>query len=162
MAISICLSKQNIIRDLDRRQDKEHQLVREIEGGNVEAERMGKKLRVITVTANYSEKSDLLKDIPKKYRKSIIWINWQKIAFFLYQQIETNLSLSNENRLFANDLYELLVRKKLRNYEGTSALILSFKAIGTDVGEVFFGARSSNYRSKFIGFYKYPTNCSFS
>ena len=133
-------------------QNREHQLVREIEGGIDESKRLGKKFRIIVVTANYFESSELLKDVPNQYRKSIVWINWQKIAFFLYQQIETNPSLSSENRLFANDLYELLVRKKLRNYEGSSALMMSFKALNANTGDIFFGARSSNYRGKFIGF----------
>ena len=133
-------------------ESKEHQLVREIEGGIIESEKLGKKFRIIIVTAYYSEKSDLLVDIPEKHRRNVIWTNWQKIAFFLYQQIENNTSLSNETRLFANDLYELLVRKKLRNYEGYSALMVTFKALNINAGDIFFGARSSNYRGKFMGF----------
>ncbi|MFZ5855224.1 MAG: hypothetical protein ACOYZ6_00185 [Chloroflexota bacterium] len=133
-------------------QSKGHQLIREIEGGIIESEKLGKKFKIIIVTAYYSEKSDLLVNIPEKHRRNIIWTNWQKIAFFLYQQIENNPSFSSENRLFANDLYELLVRKKLRNYEGSSALMVSFKALSINTGDVFFGARSSNYRGKFMGF----------
>ena len=133
-------------------QSKEHQLIREIEGGIIESEELEKEFRMIIVTAHYSQKSDLLADIPEKHRGKIIWTNWQNIAFFLYQQIENNPNLSKENRLFANDLYELLVRKKLRNYEGSSALMVSFKALSINTGDIFFGARSSNYRGKFMGF----------
>lgn len=133
-------------------QDKKHQVVREIEGGKYEAQNLEKDFKIIAVTAHYSDKPEIKKDIPKEYLDDLIWINWQSIALMVYQQVEKNPSLPAETRLFANDLYELLVRKKLRNYEGVKVLSILPKKLRPKIKNIFFEASTASYRGAFLGF----------
>lgn len=132
--------------------DKKHQIVREIEGGKYAAQNLKKEFKIIAVTAHYSERSEIRKDVPTDYLDDLILTNWQTIAFMIYQQVEGNKSITPENKLFANDLYELLVRKKLRNFEGTKVLSTIPKALSEKVDTVFFEAKTASYRGSFFGF----------
>lgn len=133
-------------------QDKKHQVVREIIGGKTEAKNLGKSFKIVAVTAHYSDKLEFRQAIPKENLKDLIWINWQSIALMVYQLVEKNPSLPAETRLFANDLYELLVRKKLRNFEGLKVLSILPKALQPKIGNIYFEAKTASYRGAFLGF----------
>jgi hypothetical protein len=129
----------------------EHQIVREVKGGKKQADNEGKIFKIVALTAHYSEKPEILKEIPDEYRKEVIWLNWQRISVLLYQCLE-NPSISLESRLFAEDLYALMVRKKLRNYAGTRLLPHFPFPLDWPPTKIFFDAVSSNYRGDFMGF----------
>jgi hypothetical protein len=132
--------------------EKEHQIVREIIGGRYEAKNLGKEFKIVAVTAYYSDKPELKRGVPEKYLKGMLWINWQSIALLVYQQVENNPKLPIGTRLFAKDLYDLLVRKKLRNFEGVKVFSILPKALHSMGDRIFFDARSASYRGAFLGF----------
>lgn len=129
---------------------KKHQLVREIEGGAMEAESIGKEFRIIAVTADYSRPNSLA-EVPLEYRDQLIWINWQRTALLIYDILEHTTEIPSEMRLFATDLYNLLVKKNLRNFEGTSVLSKT-RALRDHGDTIFFEAKTATYRGDFIGF----------
>ena len=128
-----------------------HQLVREIEGGKSEASNLDKKFKIIAVTAHYYFHNDIVKDVPLEYRGDLLWINWQKIGYLIYQTLETYPSISKETSLFGEDLYLLLVKKNLRNFEGVDA-INDLNNIKLYDGELFFEAKTASFRGDFFGF----------
>lgn len=132
--------------------DRKHQIAREIEGGQYEAQNLGKNFKIIALTAHYSDKPEIKRGIPVEYCDNLLWINWQRIALMIYQQVEKNPDLPTETRLFANDLYELLVRKRLRNYEGTKVLSSFSKTLRQKTDRIFFEAKTASYRGAFLGF----------
>jgi hypothetical protein len=132
--------------------NRKHQIAREVEGGSYEAQNLGKDFKIIAVTAHYSEKPEIKRGIPAKYRDDLLWINWQSIALLINQQVEKHPGLPIETRLFANDLYELLVRKRLRNYEGVKVLSALPKALRLRTDKIFFEAKTASYRGAFLGF----------
>ncbi len=133
-------------------QEKHHQIVREVIGGRYEAKNLEKEFKIVAVTAYYSDKPEIKRGVPKKYLKGMLWVNWQSIALLVYQQVEKNPHLPIGTRLFANDLYELLVRKKLRNFEGVKVFSILPKALHPRDDRIFFDARSASYRGAFLGF----------
>lgn len=131
-----------------------HQLVREIEGGKLEARSIGKKFKILAVTADYHHiNADKYKNIPGTVLKELIWINWQKIAFLIYDIIESDCSLTLETRVFANDLYALFQKKNLRSYGGINILSKVRKFVQFPEN-IFFEASTARYRGDFIGFQK--------
>lgn len=128
-----------------------HQIIREIKGGKNEADAQGKIFKIVALTAHYSEKPEILRKIPEEYRADVIWTNWQTIAAMIYQCL-ANASLTMETRLFATDLYDLLVRKNLRSYEGIKLLPLFPELLDSNRKWIFLEARSARYRDDFIGF----------
>jgi hypothetical protein len=128
-----------------------HQLVREILGGMYEARSLDKEFKIIAVTAHYYKPSDITKDIPTEFHSCFQWINWQSIAFFINQTLESNPRMPAEIWLLANDLYRLLVKKNLRNFEGIKALDV-VKKLKELPDLVFFEASTATYRGDFIGF----------
>ena len=138
-------------------QQQKHQLVREIEGGNYEAQNLGKRFYIIAITADYFLKPEISQAIPKEYQSQFRWINWQWIAFMLQQIIEKDLHLSLETQLFAKDLFQLLLKKHLRNYEGIKTFS-GLKKFTPQTGNVFFEASTANYRGDFIGFLNMSDN----
>ena len=129
---------------------QEHQLVREIEAGKYEAQNLGKIFRIIAVTADY-RKPDIGQAIPPDAIPQFIWINWQQVAFFLYQTLGEGADISLEAKLFTEDLYDLLVKKNLRKFEGTRAFN-GFHKFHEPPRSIFFSAITSSYRGDFIGF----------
>lgn len=132
-------------------QNRKHQLIREIEGGSAAAVLMGKVFKLITVTAQYCYDPLDFAGIPAHYRRDMIWINWQKIALFMDLILNEQPSISDETRLFAEDLYRLLLKKGLRNYEGPSVLAQA-AGLTKPQGSIFFQAGTARYRGDFIGF----------
>ena len=132
-------------------EDVKHQLMREIEGGVLEAHNLGKEFRIIAVTAHYYFKPSLFKDVPEIYLDKLIWINWQKIAFLIKQLLELNEQLAPEVVDFAADLYALLIKKRLRSFEGIHTFQGSHRKIRW-ADKVFFQAETAQYRGDFLGF----------
>jgi hypothetical protein len=128
-----------------------HQLVREIEGGELEAKTMAKKFRLFALTADYYEPPYIRKTIPQEYVHVYRWVNWQSIAFLIYRILEKNTLHNPELILFANDLYQLFLKKNLRGYEGIRFLSEITRFSGY-TGTLFFDASTADYRGDFIGF----------
>lgn len=129
---------------------KKHQLVREFEGGALEALSLDKEFRIIAITADYSRPINL-DIVPSQYLGWLVWTNWQGIAVLIYQILEKETHLTEETRSFASDLYQLLVKKRLRNFEGTRVLGQTKRLVQAN-RTVFFEAKTSTYRGDFIGF----------
>ena len=128
-----------------------HQLIREIEGGIPEAENLGKEFHILPITAHYSFEPPILKKIEKDYGKILVWTNWQRVTFLLKQLLETNAQLSPEMTGFAADLYALLVKKRLRSFEGISTF-QNMSELITSRNSIFFQAETARYRGDFLGF----------
>ncbi len=135
-----------------RTEKVEAQLIREIEGGMLEAKNLGKEFRIIAITADYYEKKEKFNDIPPKYRKYLKWTNWQGVASFLCCILENN-NISKRQRNFTEDLYNLLIRKNLRDFRGYD-YVYNFKSLKRYYPLVFFKAETANFRGKFLGFAK--------
>jgi hypothetical protein len=130
---------------------KKHQLEREIEGGTLEAENLNKIFKILLVTADYFFKPEFNQDIPPYLYKKLNWINWQKIAFLIFGILDQNPEINPETRLFAEDLYNLLLKKNLRNFEGMRVLDKVGKLSKVNKS-IFFQANTASYRGDFLGF----------
>jgi hypothetical protein len=130
---------------------RKHQLVREVDGGVLEAKSLGKIFKIIVVTADYYFKPDIFKDFPDGYRDDLVWIDWQEITFLISNVLESQPDISEETRLFAEDLYRLFLKKNLRRYEGRQALEVSLK-VKRPGDMLFFRAETATFRGDFIGF----------
>lgn len=127
------------------------QLLREINGGRREARNYGKQFHLVVVTADSYKKEDKLKDIPKGLKHYCIWTNWQRVSWFLYSLLESDLYIRKEDRDFATDLYDLLDMKNLRGFQGFEEITGEPVYSKTDAS-VFFDARTAKFRGDFIGF----------
>ena len=124
------------------------QIKKEIEGGKLEAKNLDKIFYYIAITQDYFFKpikfkqvTDMIED--KYFRR----INWQKLCNI----IECNIKSKEEpDYLMASDLYQLLLKKNLRQYQGFKKLDMVKNIINVD--RIFFDAKSTKYRGKFIGF----------
>ena len=126
-----------------------HQLEREAKGGLPEANSLGREFKILAITADYHRPPGIFDSIPTYLKNDTKWINWQSIAFLIYKILKIATNLPSETKLFASDLYDLFIKKNLRNFEGMNALPdihLSKYA------ELFFRASSAQYRGDFIGF----------
>jgi hypothetical protein len=132
-------------------QFKQHQLVREIEGGVYEAKNLGKIFKILIITPDYSSKTESIQEIMLQHRQKLKWINWQKITYLIYSILENDPKITPETRFFAEDLYKLLLKKNLRNFEGVKALNQVRKIPKMPV-PIFFLANTASYRGDFIGF----------
>jgi len=128
-----------------------HQLIREIDGGLSEAKNLNKEFHIVAITAHYYYDPSIFSDVPEQYTKKLIWVNWQEISFLLKQVLEVNKQLSPEIFDFATDLYALLVKKRLRSFEGISTY-QSFHGSLVSMDNVFFQAETAQYRGDFLGF----------
>lgn len=128
-----------------------HQLVREIEGGLAEAKSLDMDFKILTVTADYFRTPEIFDGIPEDFEKDVKWINWQGIAYLLYKILEKNPRISPETKLFAEDLYTLFLKKNLRSFEGIR-MLSDFRTISFFPGDIFFNAKTAQYRGDFIGF----------
>jgi len=125
----------------------EAQIDREVKMGKMAAQNINKDFVFIAITAEYYKDRD-------KYFKyenngsQFIWTNWQSVAAFLYEKLfEENIQNS---RGFADDLYLLLVKKRLRAYRGISNIKVRKK---TGVFKaVFYNVKSSKYKGEFTGY----------
>jgi hypothetical protein len=131
--------------------DRKHQLIREVKGGANQAKTLGKTFIIVTVTSDHYQRPEDFKEYPVEFQDNLRWINWQKIAFLIYQIIQNHPEIPNETLLFAQDLYDLFLKKDLRNFEGVKV----FKAIPpiSSAGEIlFFQSKTTHFIGRFDGF----------
>ncbi len=109
------------------------QILREIQGGLREAEQLGKKFLLVAITADYYFKPEILSDVPAAYRRYVTWMKWHDITAILLKLIELgNNDLPDLQ--FANDLYDLLRAKGLRDYQSFERLAdLDIQEVGERV-----------------------------
>ena len=120
------------------------QLSREMEKGSQAAKNFGKQFFIVAVTADYNEPKEKFDEIKKLVKFK--WINWQFITLFLEKRLKENI----KNKEFSEDLYKLLIKRNLRNFNG----FLDFK-IEKKIREsefVFFEYKQAKHRGVFIGF----------
>jgi len=129
----------------------EAQLLREIKGGKSEAKNRGKDLELIVITADHYYKGNKFKVIPSDFRPHFKWTNWQSVSSFLYNILESSKNIKKQERDFASDLYSLLDKKNLRDFQGTGSLCNTSALLKSYVS-VFFEARTAKFRGAFIGF----------
>jgi len=98
------------------------QLIREVEGGEIDAKNYGKEFVLIAITADHYFKKEKFETIPERYKSNFIWTNWQLVSSFLNYVLEANQSLKKQEREFATDLYSLLDKKNLRDFQSYNAL----------------------------------------
>jgi len=127
---------------------KKSQIEREIEGGLNEARYLQKQFHFIALTAHYHCPKEVFAPLPPDVKQHIRWINWQAIAALLLKLLEAPKGPLGD-RQFAQDLYDLLDKKKLRGF-------LSFDRIGcqieTSPETIFFSAKTASFRGAFLGF----------
>lgn len=127
------------------------QLLREIEGGKLEAKNYGKDLKLIAITADHYYKENKFKIIPSDFIPYFKWTNWQSVSSFLYNILESTRDIKKQERDFALDLYNLLDKKNLRDFQGLNSLY-NISAFLKSYDFVFFEARTAKFRGDFIGF----------
>lgn len=125
------------------------QLDRELSGGRDEAKSYGKSFKLIALTRDHVYK-------PAKFAcistDCLCWVNWQTVTSFIDDRLRDG-DLDPGVKLFAEDLYRLLDRRRLRSFRGYGHLekTADIQNIGASV---FFSAQSAGYRGAFIGFDK--------
>ncbi len=127
------------------------QLLREIEGGRLEAKNYGKDFKLIAITADHYYKEDKFEIIPSDFKPHFKWTNWQSVSSFLYNIVESGRDINKQERDFASDLYNLLDKKNLRDFQSLDNLY-NMTAFLKSYASVFFEARTAKFRGDFIGF----------
>jgi hypothetical protein len=127
------------------------QLIREIEGGRLEAKNYGKDFVLIAITADSYRKDYKFEVIPKVFRPHFVWTNWQKVSWLLTNILESDKKITNQERDFALDLYNLLDKKNLREFQSFNVLSLMNQYLKPHA-YVFFEAKTAKFRGDFIGF----------
>lgn len=133
----------------EKTEKRDSQLIREITMGMQEAQSIGKQFRLIAITADYNFDKKIFEELKDDYIKYLNWINWQRIALIIANLIEIH-GEELPNYLFTKDLYELLQKKKLRNFIGFHNLKFENKADEY----LFYKSETSKFRGGFIGFTK--------
>jgi len=124
------------------------QLVREVEMGSAKAEQLKKHFFIIAITSDYFCKEDKFKEIPSIFEKNFKWTNWQNVTEILMNMLNNNFVLNSSEMLFTSDLYNLLIKKKLRRYQ---VIKLTSQRLKPVMG-IFYDVFKAKYRDKFIGF----------
>lgn len=132
-------------------QKTEAQLLREIKGGQLEANNYGKLFKLIAITADHYYKKDKFKVIPSNFSSSFQWTNWQSVSSFLCNILENNQEIENQEREFAFDLYGLLDKKNLRDFQSFDTLY-NVKLHSKIYTFIFLKAKEVKFRGNFIGF----------
>jgi len=131
--------------------NRKAQLLREIEGGILEARNNSKDFRIIAITSDHYYKENKFGIIPSDFFNYFKWTNWQAITLFLNDILESRRNLTVQERAFAADLYNLLDKKNLRDFGGFH----NFYDLGPPLKTrecVFFEAKTATFRGAFIGF----------
>jgi len=135
----------------DGNQKNKAQLVREIEGGILEARNNNENFFLVAITADYCHKPHKFSSIPSGYLSFLKWTNWHKVATLLQQILEGDSLLTDREREFAWDLYSLLCKKNLREFRGVGIFdTLRYEPRRLD--HIFFDAKTASFRGAFIGF----------
>ena len=127
------------------------QLIREIEGGKLDAKNYSKDFILIAITADSYRKDYKFEVIPKGFRPHFVWTNWQKVSWLLTNILESDKKITNQERDFALDLYHLLDKKNLRKFQSFNVLSLMNQYLKPHA-YVFFEAKTAKFRGDFIGF----------
>jgi len=125
----------------------ESQIEREIKMGKMSAENLNKKFIYIAITAEYYKD----KNKYQKYEKRdflFVWTNWQFISSFIDKKIE-NEDLKRDKD-FAMDLFSLLVKKRLKSFEGITNIEINKKIELFD--NIFYNVNTSRFKGEFSGF----------
>ena len=132
---------------LPKSKSADSQIERELRMGRMVAKNLGKDFVYVALTAEYNE----LKNKFKKYEsKDYIfkWTNWQLIASFLYSKLVEDKV--NQDKKFAVDLYSLLVKKKLRCFNGINSIKFQGELEFKD--SIYYSIETSKYKGEFSGF----------
>ena len=127
------------------------QLLREIAGGQFEADLSSREFKLIAITADSYYKDFKFRVIPCDYRPKFQWTNWQRVAQFIDGTLETNMNLRGEEIDFATDLSKLLDKKNLRGFYGWESPVEVNIPLRI-CPSVFFEARTARFRGSFLGF----------
>jgi len=127
------------------------QLIREIEGGQLDAKNYGKDFVLIAITADSYRKDYKFEVIPSDFIPYFKWTNWQKVSWVLTNILESDKKITKQERDFALDLYNLLDKKNLREFQSFNVLSLMNQYLKPHAS-VFFDAKTAKFRGDFIGF----------
>ena len=127
------------------------QLLRELEGGWLEAKNYGKDFNLIAITGDYYFKKEKISIIPRRFISNFKWTNWQFVSTFVTNLLETSKHIKKHERDFASDLCNLLDKKNLREFQSFD---LTYKQdfLLKEYASVFFEAKTAKFRGAFIGF----------
>lgn len=126
--------------------EKKGQLEREVLAGMREANTLRKKFVLVVITFDYwyeAGKFEIVHSYPIEFK----WLNWQGVTKLLETVLEDP---SGEDSYFASDLYELLIKKNLRAFDGYESVVKA-EMRGTG-GKVFFAYEDAVHRGAFVGF----------
>ncbi len=125
----------------------ESQIEREIKMGKMSAENLNKKFVFIAITAEYYKDRNKYQTYEKR-DFLFVWTNWQLISSFIDRKIE-NEDLKRDKE-FANDLFSLLVKKRLKSFEGITNFIINYEI--ELLGNIFYNVNTSKFKGEFSGF----------
>ena len=126
----------------------EHQLLRELKNGKLEAKNYDKEFNLIAITADYYYKKEKFEVIPQNLRPNFKWTNWQLVSSFLDNILNSTPNIKGPERDFSLDLYNLLDKKHLRSFQN----IIYNGPLLKDYNSIFFNAKTAKLRGDFIGF----------
>jgi hypothetical protein len=122
------------------------QIDREIKMGSMESEVQKKEFVFIAITAEYYfDKKKYAKYANQSY---FHWTNWSAITTYLFGMIEQEKF--HNNKLYVEDLYALLVKKRQRGFGGLSGLTMP--STPPTLKPLFYNPMSSNYTAGYSGF----------
>jgi len=125
----------------------ESQIDREIKMGKLASSNIDKEFVYIAITSEYFRNNT-------KYRRyesadyMFIWTNWQFLANFIFDELE--YGMKTQDKLFASDLFHLLVKKKLRGFTGIGNIRI--KECIVPYSEIFYNFNTSVYKGEFTGY----------
>jgi hypothetical protein len=124
------------------------QIDREVKMGKAEAESRNREFVYIAITAEYFlNKKKYSKFINQKY---FHWTNWSAVTKYLFEIIETNTRY--KSNLYVEDLYALLVKKRLRSFVGLNDIYRSGNVNVPNV--LFYDSNTSVYKGEYSGYHK--------
>ena len=129
----------------------EAQLIREINGGKLDAKNYNKTFKLIAITADHYYKENRFDVIPSEFRAHFKWTNWQSVAAFLNNILQTRAGIRQQEHHFALDLYSLLDKKNLRGFQSLDILQDTIPHL-KPYESLFFEAKTAKFRGAFIGF----------
>lgn len=129
----------------------EAQLIRELNGGKLDAKNYNKTFKLIAITADHYYKENKFDIIPSEFRAHFKWTNWQSVAAFLNNILQTRADIRPQEHVFALDLFSLLDKKSLRGFQSLDILQDTIPHL-KPYDSLFFEAKSAKFRGAFIGF----------
>ena len=123
------------------------QIEREILMGKMSAENLDKEFVYIALTAEYY-KNKIKYEKYENDKLNFIWTNWQTISSYIEEKIENENF--KKNKQFASDLFSLMLKKKLRSFEGILKLRAKYKIETID--NIFYKINTSKFKGELTGF----------